>query len=145
MFCRTKNASEDCPSPARLLRAHPMIMPAVVQPREDRHRKENQRRKNQKSRMQMQTARYFLVARTRFELVISALRGRCPKPLDERAICSCVGFVNGWGGRSRTLTDGTRIRCPAIRRHPSAFLRASSTRCPQTQDQIVQASLNVCK
>ena len=26
-----------------------------------------------------------LVARTRFELVISALRGRCPKPLDERA------------------------------------------------------------
>ena len=27
-----------------------------------------------------------LVARTRFELVISALRGRRPKPLDERAI-----------------------------------------------------------
>ena len=27
-----------------------------------------------------------MVARTRFELVISALRGRCPKPLDERAI-----------------------------------------------------------
>ena len=26
-----------------------------------------------------------LVARTRFELVISALRGRRPKPLDERA------------------------------------------------------------
>ena len=29
-----------------------------------------------------------LVARTRFELVISALRGRRPKPLDERAICN---------------------------------------------------------
>ena len=29
----------------------------------------------------------FLVARTRFELVISALRGRRPKPLDERAVC----------------------------------------------------------
>ena len=28
----------------------------------------------------------FMVARTRFELVISALRGRRPKPLDERAI-----------------------------------------------------------
>ena len=28
----------------------------------------------------------LLVARTRFELVISALRGRRPKPLDERAI-----------------------------------------------------------
>ena len=27
-----------------------------------------------------------VVARTRFELVISALRGRRPKPLDERAI-----------------------------------------------------------
>ena len=27
-----------------------------------------------------------LVARTRFELVISALRGRRPKPLDERAL-----------------------------------------------------------
>ena len=26
-----------------------------------------------------------VVARTRFELVISALRGRRPKPLDERA------------------------------------------------------------
>ena len=28
-----------------------------------------------------------MVARTRFELVISALRGRRPEPLDERAIC----------------------------------------------------------
>ena len=31
-------------------------------------------------------ALHSLVARTRFELVISALRGRRPKPLDERAI-----------------------------------------------------------
>ena len=39
----------------------------------------------------------FMVARTRFELVISALRGRCPKPLDERAILS-MRFVKwlGW-------------------------------------------------
>lgn len=29
-----------------------------------------------------------MVARTRFELVIFALRGRCPKPLDERAIAA---------------------------------------------------------
>ena len=28
----------------------------------------------------------FLVARTGFEPVIFALRGRCPKPLDERAV-----------------------------------------------------------
>ena len=38
-----------------------------------------------------------MVARTRFELVISALRGRCPKPLDERAKLS-MRFVKwlGW-------------------------------------------------
>ena len=34
----------------------------------------------------------FLVARTRFELVISALRGRRPKPLDERAINEWLGW-----------------------------------------------------
>ncbi len=28
----------------------------------------------------------LLVARTGFEPVISALRGRCPRPLDERAL-----------------------------------------------------------
>ena len=55
-----------------------------------------------------------LVARTGFEPVISALRGRRPEPLDERA-------KNGWGGRSRTLTYGTRNRCPAIRRHPKVM------------------------
>ena len=59
-----------------------------------------------------------VVARTRFELVISALRGRRPKPLDERAICS---KCNGWDGGSRTPIDGTRIRCPAIRRHPKVM------------------------
>ena len=56
--------------------------------------------------------RSLMVALTRFELAISALRGRRPKPLDDRAI-------GGWGGRSRTPTYGTRIRCPTIRRHPS--------------------------
>ena len=40
---------------------------------------------------------------------------------------------NGWGGRSRTHTYGTRNRCPAIRRHPIglpmrvfAFMRDAS-------------------
>ena len=28
---------------------------------------------------------------------------------------------NGWGGRSRTPTYGTRNRCPTIRRHPIDF------------------------
>ena len=55
-----------------------------------------------------------LVALTGFEPAISALRGRCPKPLDDRAIC-------GWGSRSRTHTYGTRIRCTTIIRYPSAF------------------------
>ena len=64
---------------------------------------------------------HFVVARTRFELVISALRGRRPKPLDERAICS---KCNGWDGGSRTPIDGTRIRCPAIRRHPNDCIAA---------------------
>ena len=62
----------------------------------------------------------FVVARTRFELVISALRGRRPKPLDERAICSSA---NGWDGGSRTPIDGTRIRCPTIGLHPNECLR----------------------
>ena len=73
-----------------------------------------------------------LVARTRFELVISALRGRRPKPLDERAICS---KCNGWDGGSRTPIDGTRIRCPAIRRHPSGITRQPAC------DQIYYGSL----
>ena len=62
-----------------------------------------------------------MVARTRFELVISALRGRRPEPLDERAIWCNAG--DGWDGGSRTPIDGTRIRCPAIRRHPNECLQ----------------------
>ena len=57
----------------------------------------------------------ILVASTGFEPAISALRGRRPKPLDDEAIHI------GWGGRSRTLTYGTRNRCPTIRRHPNAL------------------------
>ena len=45
----------------------------------------------------------FLVARTRFELVISALRGRRPKPLDERAICN--GRMAGMEGVEPPLTE----------------------------------------
>ena len=37
-----------------------------------------------------------LVARTRFELVISALRGRRPKPLDERAVSKNKVIVPDW-------------------------------------------------
>ena len=36
----------------------------------------------------------YLVARTGFEPVISALRGRCPWPLDERAV---IPKLCGWG------------------------------------------------
>ena len=59
---------------------------------------------------------FNVVASTGFEPAISALRGRRPKPLDDEAICK---RLNGWGGRSRTLTYGTRNRCPTIRRHPN--------------------------
>ena len=58
-----------------------------------------------------------MVARTGFEPVISALRGRCPRPLDERATC-----FFGWDRGSRTPTDGTRNRCPTIRRYPNALI-----------------------
>ena len=58
-----------------------------------------------------------VVAPTGFEPATFALRGRRPKPLDDGAIKRI--YQNGWGGRSRTLTYGTRNRCPAIRRHPS--------------------------
>ena len=30
-------------------------------------------------------------------------------------------MLSGWGGRSRTLTYGTRNRCPTIRRHPNNY------------------------
>lgn len=58
-----------------------------------------------------------LVAPTGFEPATFALRGRRPKPLDDGAIKRI--YQNGWGGRSRTLTYGTRNRCPTIRRHPN--------------------------
>ena len=45
-----------------------------------------------------------LVARTRFELVISALRGRRPEPLDERAICS-DSTLAGMEGVEPPLTE----------------------------------------
>ncbi len=32
-------------------------------------------------------------------------------------VTSCI-----WGGRIRTLTDGARVRCPAIRRHPNSLI-----------------------
>ena len=44
-----------------------------------------------------------LVARTRFELVISALRGRRPEPLDERAICTMQ--MAGMEGVEPPLTE----------------------------------------
>ena len=58
---------------------------------------------------------FQLVAPTGFEPAISALRGRRPKPLDDGTT------LFGWGGRSRTLTYGTRNRCPTIRRHPNGL------------------------
>ena len=65
--------------------------------------------------------RELLVARTGFEPVISALRGRRPEPLDERAKKREASSAYGWDGGSRTPIDGTRIRCPAIRRHPKVM------------------------
>ena len=38
---------------------------------------------------------------------------------------------NGWGGRSRTPTYGTRNRCPTIRRHPIDFSMSHSL--PETR------------
>ena len=56
----------------------------------------------------------ILAARTGFEPVTSALRGRCPKPLDERAMlleavsapCSlCLGMLAGMEGVEPSLTE----------------------------------------
>ena len=69
--------------------------------------------------MRLGVPRKLLVARTGFEPVISALRGRRPEPLDERA--KSETSAHGWDGGSRTPIDGTRIRCPAIRRHPKVM------------------------
>ena len=43
---------------------------------------------------------------------VIAVRGRCPRPLDD-------GTKVNWGGRIRTITGGVRVRCPAIRRLPN--------------------------
>ncbi len=45
----------------------------------------------------------LMVARTRFELVISALRGRRPEPLDERAI------KMGQGAPGKSVVARTRF------------------------------------
>ena len=42
-------------------------------------------KRDEKQNRPVNPACKLLVARTRFELVISALRGRRPEPLDERA------------------------------------------------------------
>ena len=57
----------------------------------------------------------LLVARTRFELVIFALRGRCPKPLDERAKVwnrQCLVFNMVARTRFELVIFALRGRCP---------------------------------
>lgn len=79
-----------------------------------------------------------LVAPTGFEPATFALRGRRPKPLDDGAINEST--ENGWGGRSRTLTYGTRNRCPAIRRHPNLLPVRLLLFCKaQAQESILRA------
>ena len=53
----------------------------------------------------------MLVARTGFEPVISALRGRCPWPLDERAINDTVDLAGDRGFEPR-LTDSESAVLP---------------------------------
>ena len=48
---------------------------------------EDRVKRRQKEKRSGNRSASHLVARSRFELLISALRGRRPKPLDERAIC----------------------------------------------------------
>ena len=73
-----------------------------------------------------------LVARTRFELVISALRGRRPKPLDERAIMA------GMEGVEPPLTEPESAVLPlddipvASRGNPRAD-RYTTAQCPEVQ------------
>ena len=56
-----------------------------------------------------------LVAHTGFEPVISALRGRCPRPLDECATLQ----TSGWGEWIRTTVGRFRVCCPTTRRLPT--------------------------
>ena len=58
-----------------------------------------------------------LVAHTGFEPVISALRGRCPWPLDE---CATQGQYSGWGSRIRTSAYRSRVCRPTARRIPNS-------------------------
>ena len=65
-----------------------------------------------------------MVARTRFELVISALRGRRPKPLDERAMW-CRQDVAGTEGIEPPLTEPESVVLPlddVPMEHPAALL-----------------------
>ena len=50
-----------------------------------------------------------MVARTGFEPVISALRGRCPWPLDE---CATIGRMAGDRGFEPRLTDPESVVLP---------------------------------
>ena len=52
-----------------------------------------------------------VVARTGFEPVISALRGRCPWPLDERAMYDTV-YLAGDRGFEPRLTDSESAVLP---------------------------------
>ena len=47
---------------------------------------------------------------------VSAVRGRCPRPLDDGAVSL---REPGWGRRTRTLASGARTRRPTTRRSPS--------------------------
>ena len=76
-----------------------------------------------KPRLANQPGSSCLVARTRFELVISALRGRRPKPLDERAIMA------GMEGVEPPLTEPESAVLP-LDDIPVAAL-AASTACKQ--------------
>ena len=60
-----------------------------------------------------------VVARTGFEPVISALRGRCPWPLDERA--THKANFGGWGSRIRTSAYRSRVCRPTTRRIPTVI------------------------
>ena len=60
-----------------------------------------------------------LVAHTGFEPVISALRGRCPWPLDECAThARSARTAPGWGSRIRTSAYRSRVCRPTTRRIP---------------------------
>ena len=65
------------------------------------------------------------MAHAGFEPAISALRGRCPGPLDE-----CATHSNGWGSWIRTRACRFRVCRPTARRIPSSKAIISSLRAP---------------